>query len=63
MAGSSPSTTISASGFPYAGGFPAWSVPRMSYLSGQGLQSYVPPFLPSSQGVIPALSWNNYMVS
>ncbi|KAG5053150.1 hypothetical protein AAZX31_02G251100 [Glycine max] len=56
------STIIPTSGLPYAGGFPAWSaVPRMSYLSGQGLQSYVPPFLSSSQGVIPVQSWNNYM--
>lgn len=58
------STIIPTSGLSYAGGFPAWSaVPRMSYLSGQGLQSYVPPFLSSSQGVIPVQSWNNYMVS
>lgn len=61
--GSPPSTTIPTSGFPYAGGFPAYSVPRMSYLAGQGLQSYVPPFLPSSQGIMPALNWSNYMVS
>jgi hypothetical protein len=38
-------------------------VPRMSYLSGQAIQSYVPPFMPSSQGIMPALSWSNYMVS
>ncbi|KAG5109610.1 hypothetical protein JHK82_038833 [Glycine max] len=65
LAGGPPtptSTIIPTSGLSYAGGFPAWSaVPRMSYLSGQGLQSYVPPFLPSSQGVIPVQSWNNYM--
>ncbi|XP_045832718.1 zinc finger CCCH domain-containing protein 3-like [Trifolium pratense] len=63
VAASPPSTTVTSSGFPYAGGFPAWSVPRMSYLSGQAIQSYVPPFMPSSQGIMPALSWSNYMGS
>ncbi|KAK7300422.1 hypothetical protein RJT34_11266 [Clitoria ternatea] len=61
LAASPTSTIIPASGLPYVGGFPAWSIPRMSYLSGQGLQSYVPPFLSSSQGIIPGQSWNNYM--
>ncbi|XP_027332023.1 zinc finger CCCH domain-containing protein 3 isoform X2 [Abrus precatorius] len=63
LAGSPASTIIPTSGLPYVGGFPAWSVSRMSYLSGQGLQSYVPPFLSSSQGMIPAPSWTNYMGS
>ncbi|CAI8586522.1 unnamed protein product [Vicia faba] len=62
-AASPPPTTVTSSGFPYAGGFPAWSVPRMSYLSGQGIQSYVPPFMPSTQSIMPALSWSNYMGS
>ncbi|KAJ1379996.1 Zinc finger, CCCH-type [Sesbania bispinosa] len=61
MAGSPASTMIPTSGLPYVGNFPAWTVSRMSYLSGQGLQSYVPPLLSSSQGIIPAQNWNNYM--
>ncbi|XP_058748286.1 zinc finger CCCH domain-containing protein 3-like [Vicia villosa] len=62
-AASPPPTAVTSSGFPYAGGFPAWSVPRMSYLSGQGIQSYVPPFMPSTQSIMPALNWSNYMGS
>ena len=61
VAGSPTSTMIPASG--YVGGFPMWSLPRMPDLSGQGLQSYVPPFFSSPQGIIPAQSWNSYMVS
>ncbi|XP_057441701.1 zinc finger CCCH domain-containing protein 3-like [Lotus japonicus] len=63
LAGSPTSTIIPASSLPYVGAFPAWSVPRMSYLSGQGLQSYLPPYLSSSQGIVPAQSWNTYMGS
>ncbi|MED6123732.1 hypothetical protein PIB30_052096 [Stylosanthes scabra] len=56
----SPTSIIPASG--YVGGYP-YSLPRMPYLSGQGLQSYVPPFFSSPQGIIPGQSWNNYMGS
>ncbi|KAF7815037.1 zinc finger CCCH domain-containing protein 3 isoform X1 [Senna tora] len=61
-AGSPGPTVMTSSGLPYVGGVPAWSLPRMSYLSGQSLQSYVPAFLSSPPGIIPTPSWNNYMV-
>ncbi|KAE9606215.1 hypothetical protein Lal_00025348 [Lupinus albus] len=60
VAGSPTSTFIPTSGLPYVGGFSAL---QMSYLSGQGIQSYVPPFLSSPQGIIPAQNWNTYMGS
>ncbi|XP_019455850.1 PREDICTED: zinc finger CCCH domain-containing protein 12-like isoform X1 [Lupinus angustifolius] len=63
VAGSPTSTILPTSGLPYVGGFSAWQLPRMSYLSGQGIQSYVPPFLSSPQGIIPAQNWNTYMGS
>ncbi|KAI4308402.1 hypothetical protein L6164_031482 [Bauhinia variegata] len=59
VTGSPASAIIPSSGLPYVGGLPAWSLPRMPYLSGQGLQSYVPAFLPTSQGY--AQGWNGYM--
>ncbi|XP_019433974.1 PREDICTED: zinc finger CCCH domain-containing protein 3-like isoform X1 [Lupinus angustifolius] len=63
VAGSPTSAILPASGLPYVGGFSGWQLPRMSYLSGQGIQCYVPPFLSSPQGIIPAQNWNTYMGS
>ncbi|KAI4305739.1 hypothetical protein L6164_029087 [Bauhinia variegata] len=59
VTGSPASAIIPSSGLPYVGGLPAWSLPRMPYL--QGLQSYVPTILPTSQGY--AQGWNTYMGS
>ncbi|KAJ7960326.1 Zinc finger CCCH domain protein [Quillaja saponaria] len=64
-AGSSASTITPVSGLPFIGGLPAWSLPRMSYLSApylQGPQPYT-PFLLSPQGIVPGQSWNTYMGS
>ncbi|KAK7276499.1 hypothetical protein RIF29_17639 [Crotalaria pallida] len=65
VAGSPTSTFVAASGLPYGGGISAWNLPRMSsFLSGQAaIQSYVPPFLSSPQGIVPAQNWNTYMGS
>ncbi|KAE9614950.1 putative transcription factor C3H family [Lupinus albus] len=61
VAGSPTSAILPASGLQYVGGFSGWQLPRMSYLSGQGIQCYVPPFLSSPQSIIPAQNWNTYM--
>ncbi|KAJ7964780.1 Zinc finger CCCH domain protein [Quillaja saponaria] len=63
----SPSSTITpTSGLPFIGGFPAWSLPRMSYLSAPYLQvpqHYSPFLLPPSQAIVPGQGWNTYMGS
>ncbi|XP_042971614.1 zinc finger CCCH domain-containing protein 3 isoform X3 [Carya illinoinensis] len=61
--GSMGSTVMPSSGLPYAGGLPAWSLPRVPYISGPrfpGPETYMPAFLPP-QGVVPAQGWNTYM--
>ena len=61
--GSMAPTVVPSSGLPYVGGFPAWSLPRMPYVSSprwQDPQSYPSvPFSPS-QGIISAQGWNTY---
>ncbi|OVA20029.1 zinc finger protein [Macleaya cordata] len=63
--GSAGSTVAPPSGFPYAGGLPAWSLPRAPSISGppmQGSQAYMPVVLSSSQGLLPAQpGWSTYM--
>jgi hypothetical protein len=64
--GSMGSTVVPSSGLPYVGGLPAWSLPKMSYVSGPrmpGLQPYMSVVLSPSQCVVPAPGWSTYMVS
>lgn len=56
--GSMAPTVVSSSGLPYVGGFPAWSLPRMPYLSSP--QSYPSVPISPSQGIVPAQGWNTY---
>ncbi|XP_023881040.2 LOW QUALITY PROTEIN: zinc finger CCCH domain-containing protein 3 [Quercus suber] len=60
--GSMTPTVVPSSGLPYVGGFPAWSLPRMPYVSSprwQDPQSYPSvPFSPSS--IVSAQGWNTY---
>ena len=59
------SAILPSSGVPYAGGLPAWSLPRAPYVSGPRLQtqSYMPVVVSPSQSIIPAHGWSTYMVS
>ncbi|XP_062152905.1 zinc finger CCCH domain-containing protein 3 isoform X1 [Alnus glutinosa] len=62
--GSMGSTVVPSSGLPYVGGLPAWSLPKMSYVSGPrmpGLQPYMSVVLSPSQCVVPAPGWSTYM--
>lgn len=64
--GSTGTPFMPSSGLPYAGGIPAWSLPRVQYMPGpcvQGQQSYVPVLVSPSQGAIAAQDWNTYVVS
>lgn len=64
--GSMGSTVLPSSGLPYVGGLPAWSLPKMSYVSGPrmpALPPYMPVVISPSHGVVPAQGWNTYMGS
>lgn len=64
--GSTGLSSVNSSGLPYASGFPAWSLPGATYISGppsQGPQTYMPVVLSPSQGILPAQGWNTYVVS
>ncbi|KAL5581781.1 hypothetical protein UlMin_014223 [Ulmus minor] len=56
---SAGSPIMPSSAPPYAGGLPAWSLPRVPYVPGP--PPYMPLVLPSSQGFISAQGWNTYM--
>ncbi|KAF5458288.1 hypothetical protein F2P56_022325 [Juglans regia] len=61
--GSMGSTVVPSPGQPYAGGLPAWSFPRVSYISSPrlpGPESYMPVVLPPP-GIVSAQGWNTYM--
>ncbi|KAK8997501.1 hypothetical protein V6N11_012060 [Hibiscus sabdariffa] len=61
--GPAGSAVFSPTGVPYAGGLPAWSLPRAPFVSGPHLQtqSYMPVILSPSQNIIPANGWSTYM--
>lgn len=62
--GSPASTVLPSSNLHYAGGLPAWPMPRVPYpLSGPQPPPYVPVVLSPSQGIISAGNWNTYVVS
>lgn len=57
------STVLPSSGLPYTGGLPAWSLPRVPFVSGphvQAAQPYMPVVVSPSQGI---QGWNTYLVS
>lgn len=61
--GSTGSPVLPSSGLPYTGGLPAWSLPRVPYLSVPHLQApqpYMPLVVSPSQGI---QGWNTYLVS
>ncbi|XP_022943685.1 zinc finger CCCH domain-containing protein ZFN-like [Cucurbita moschata] len=62
--GSAGTPFMPASGVPYTGAVPAWSLPRVQYMPGpcvQGQQSFVPVLVSPSQGAIAAQDWNTYV--
>ncbi|KAH7533126.1 hypothetical protein FEM48_Zijuj04G0097300 [Ziziphus jujuba var. spinosa] len=59
--GSTGSPVLPSSGLPYTGGLPAWSLPRVPYLSVPHLQApqpYMPLVVSPSQGI---QGWNTYL--
>ncbi|TYG60852.1 hypothetical protein ES288_D07G100900v1 [Gossypium darwinii] len=61
--GPAGSSVLPPTGVPYAGGLPAWSLPRALFVSGPRLQtqSYMPVVVSPSQNIIPGNGWNTYM--